>query len=143
MFTSCSWTRASDGTPIRWSIRVRSTRSSASGPKTGAEAAHAVETQGLHRIAGLEAERARAEEHAAELERRLQALGRELEEIEVRIGDQDRRSEDAAKEEASLRDEVDRLRLELAQAQTAATACSRERDTALGELEQGRSAALA
>jgi chromosome segregation protein len=101
------------------------------------------ETDALQRVAAAEAERVRAEERSGEVERRLRALSRELDELAGRIADQVRRSESAAAEETALKRDVDAARAALAEAQGAAQDHARVHGAAVQELERLRQAWLA
>ncbi len=104
------------------------------------EALRTAETTALQRIAAAQAEKARAEERAGEVQRRLAGLARELNEINGRIEDQVRRSESTAREEADLKREVDLLRTQLRDAQALANERRTAHEAAARELEQRRQA---
>jgi chromosome segregation protein len=108
-----------------------------------AETLRAQESAALQRVAGAEAEKARAEERAGEIQRRLAALTKDLNELTSRIEDQVRRSESTAVEEARLKKDVDTLRGELGRAHTAAQERVRAHEAAARELERIRQAWLA
>lgn len=107
------------------------------------EGLRAQETAALQRTAAAEAERARAEERAGEVQRRLRALEKELDEVGGRIEEQVRRSEATAREEAQLKREVDDLRGTLRDAQGEAQARSTSHEAAVKDLERQRQAWLA
>ncbi|MFN3649541.1 MAG: chromosome segregation protein SMC [Armatimonadota bacterium] len=108
-----------------------------------AEALRRAETDGLKRVADAEAEKARAEERAGEVQRRLRTLAKELDELAGRIEDQVRRSENTARDEAELKREVDQLRQQLIAAQGAAREKTRIHQAAAEQLELLRQAWLA
>ena len=101
------------------------------------------ETEALQKVAAAETERARAEERAGEIQRRLAALDKDLAEVAARIEDQVRRAESTALEESRLKREVDTLRAELGRAQTLAQEKARAHEAATKELERIRQAWLA
>lgn len=108
-----------------------------------AEALRADETTALQRIAAAEAEKARAEERAGEVQRRLKTLARELEEAAQRIEEQVRRVEDINREEIQLKRDVDTLRAELSAAQAKAQEAVKVHQQAAADLERRRQAWLA
>lgn len=107
------------------------------------EALRKAETDALQRIAAAEAEKARAEERAGEVQRRLKALEKELEEIAGRIQEQVQRSERNTQEEVALKREVDGIRAQLTEAQQRAAERVKAHDEAARHLESQRQAWLA
>jgi len=107
------------------------------------EALRRDETAALQRIAGAEAERARAEERAGEVERRLKAIDRELEDLATRTEEQLRRREQNSAEEAARRTALEEVRAALTLAQREAAARAQAHEEALGALEARRQAWVA